>query len=210
MIPIIDDRISFHDGAFEAKCTCGNIMKYKYKESILNALKKGRCIRCKVDYRNKQQEGVFIHNKKWSCKCFSCGKIRSYTRKAHAVSSYNLNSRCKKCSAADRSNSASVGWSRRVYNKYMKSAISRGITWDISEEYMRGVFNGKCALTGWDISTRYNESTASLDRINSNIGYIEGNIQWVHSMVNMSKNKYSQDDFINMCSSVHLNMIKGS
>lgn len=34
------------------------------------------------------------------------------------------------------------------------------------------------------------------------MGYTEENVQWVHTMVNMSKNKYKQVDFINMCISV--------
>jgi hypothetical protein len=61
----------------------------------------------------------------------------------------------------------------------------------------------KCSLTGWDITASdvYGNS-ASLDRIDSNIGYIEGNVQWVHKMVNMCKQQYTQEDFIYMCKSV--------
>jgi len=47
-----------------------------------------------------------------------------------------------------------------------------------------------------------NANTASLDRIDSSKGYIEGNVQWVHKMVNMSKQQYTQEEFINMCIAV--------
>ena len=47
-----------------------------------------------------------------------------------------------------------------------------------------------------------NINTASLDRINSSMGYIEGNVQWVHKMVNMSKQQYTQEEFINMSKAV--------
>lgn len=60
-------------------------------------------------------------------------------------------------------------------------------------------FNGKCALSGWDIDISYTNPTASLDRIDSSCGYEVGNIQWVHTMVNMSKNKYDESRFIEMC-----------
>lgn len=48
----------------------------------------------------------------------------------------------------------------------------------------------------------YGKCTASLDRIDSGQGYTNSNIQWVHSMVNMCKNKYPQDKFIEMCRAV--------
>ena len=60
-------------------------------------------------------------------------------------------------------------------------------------------YNKKCTLTGWDIDISYNNQTASLDRIDNTKGYIKNNIQWVHVMVNMCKNKYDQNKFIDMC-----------
>jgi hypothetical protein len=47
-----------------------------------------------------------------------------------------------------------------------------------------------------------NKNTASLDRIDSSRGYIEGNVQWVHKMANMCKQHYSQKRFIDMCIAV--------
>jgi hypothetical protein len=54
-------------------------------------------------------------------------------------------------------------------------------------------------LTGWKIDILYKNSTASLDRIDSKKGYTTDNIRWVHTMVNMCKNKYREEDFIKMC-----------
>lgn len=73
------------------------------------------------------------------------------------------------------------------------------MVWDLSIDDVFRSFNGKCALTDWDISLDYKQGTASLDRIDSNQGYILGNVQWVHSMVNMCKNKYDQERFVQMC-----------
>lgn len=63
--------------------------------------------------------------------------------------------------------------------------------------------NGCCALTGMPIgfgrSEHRNENTASLDRINSLLGYIKGNVQWVHKDVNRMKYSMSQEYFVNLC-----------
>ena len=63
--------------------------------------------------------------------------------------------------------------------------------------------NRKCALTGQSIffakTTREHDSkqtTASLDRIDSNNGYIEGNVQWVHKKLNMMKQAMPDQEFI--------------
>ncbi len=43
------------------------------------------------------------------------------------------------------------------------------------------------------------ETSASLDRIDSSLGYIEENVQWVHKDVNMMKRIYDNNYFIKMC-----------
>ena len=51
-------------------------------------------------------------------------------------------------------------------------------------------------------TSNYKEQTASLDRIDSNLGYIKGNIQWVHKDINLMKNIFSQGQFIDLCRAV--------
>ena len=63
----------------------------------------------------------------------------------------------------------------------------------------------KCALSGMDIGfleregSRGRRCSASLDRIDSAKGYVEGNVQWVHKHVNIMKNKYPLDYFLKLC-----------
>lgn len=63
--------------------------------------------------------------------------------------------------------------------------------------------NKKCALTGLNITFPAKQGdttqTCSLDRIDSSKGYIKGNVQWVHKHINIMKNKFEQDYFIEMC-----------
>lgn len=42
----------------------------------------------------------------------------------------------------------------------------------------------------------------SIDRIDSSEGYLKGNVQLLHKDVNMAKQQYSQDYFVEMCKAV--------
>lgn len=46
------------------------------------------------------------------------------------------------------------------------------------------------------------ETTASLDRIQNDKGYIEGNVQWVHKDINRMKNIFEQNYFIDICKKI--------
>jgi len=79
----------------------------------------------------------------------------------------------------------------------------------ITIEYMWDLFlkqERKCALSGLELTfPRVNKDknyTASVDRIDSSKGYVEGNVQWVHKMVNFMKNKYNNEVFIEMCKKI--------
>ena len=65
----------------------------------------------------------------------------------------------------------------------------------------------RCALSGLPLSlksvkSRYNERTASLDRIDNTRGYELDNVQWVHKDINWMKGTFQQDYFIELCKKV--------
>jgi hypothetical protein len=69
--------------------------------------------------------------------------------------------------------------------------------------------NKKCALTGLSIAFAETnighdkgESSASLDRIDSSMGYVQENVQWVHKDVNMMKQGFSEDYFKSICKAI--------
>jgi hypothetical protein len=91
-------------------------------------------------------------------------------------------------------------WSHIVVN-----ARKRGIEITASREYAENLFRAqdqRCALSGCPIefaktSTGVrSRSTASLDRRDSALGYVEGNVQWVHKDVNMMKGSLSETKFL--------------
>jgi hypothetical protein len=84
---------------------------------------------------------------------------------------------------------------------------------DINVEFLWDLFlkqNKKCAITNVPICFssifgKFSDGTASLDRIDSNKGYTEDNVQWVHKTINMMKNKLSMDEFTEWCKLVAKN-----
>jgi hypothetical protein len=87
-------------------------------------------------------------------------------------------------------------------------AQTRSREFSITPEYAWGLFveqERKCRYTGMELSFTRNyrndkvSQTASLDRIDSSKGYVEGNIQWVHKDVNRMKSNLTHDKFIKLC-----------
>lgn len=204
MVAIIDNRILFENNKWIATCVCGKTNLYNQKNGALKMLHNQSCRYCKKDYRNINDYIINIYKRKdgkWCKKCSGCNQEQAYTRKDHAKQSELRDWQCKKCVAKAKgfSNNQPIGDKQRNFNRFKKSSESRNISWNLTLEEMFSKYDGKCALTGWDIDIKYGNETASLDRIDNLKGYELTNIQWVHNMVNMSKNKYTQEDFIKMC-----------
>jgi len=151
----------------------------------------------------------------YECIC-ECGKTTKRTGTSLRRSRYS-SCGCYKPPAGVKSphwkgvGEISADW---FYNKVIRSANGSKGTRKIKEididlQYIWMLFleqERKCALTGLiltfpDTNNKkdYTIATASLDRIDSNKGYIKGNVQWVHKIINMMKRTYSQDQFIEMC-----------
>jgi hypothetical protein len=149
---------------------------------------------------------------RWYKPCSECGEIQSYLRKNYAFESLRLGKTCKKCSNKKTEN-CHRGWHRKVrlswFNKFKVCAETRGIEFKITIDDVADLYevqSGKCALTGWDVvfpeTGHPQKADASLDRVDSKKPYEIGNVQILHKMVNMMKQRYSQEDFIKVCKSV--------
>jgi len=96
------------------------------------------------------------------------------------------------------------------WGRIKKGAEQRGIEFSISIDYAWNLFlkqNRECALTGlplhlFSVIHKKLSGDASLDRIDSRKGYVEGNVQWVHKHINMMKWKLDRPYFIEMCRKV--------
>jgi hypothetical protein len=203
MLAIQNPNITFVQGKYRVKCKCGNVVSTKYKVVARSVDNRGTCRACVTHRLNKKKfEGIYKVENGWAKKCSGCNVEQVYTRKDHAKSSVINNWNCRTCSRKMVIDFNPVGDYQREYNRFKTMATNRKIEWNITIIDMFANFNGKCALTGWDISLKYGTRTASLDRIDNTKGYLPNNIQWVHSMVNMSKNKYDNAKFIEMCCAI--------
>jgi hypothetical protein len=89
------------------------------------------------------------------------------------------------------------------------SAKRRNIIFNINKKYVWNIFlkqNKKCALTGidlfFDVANKKFSGNASLDRIDSSKGYIEGNVQWVTKTINIIKRDLHNTDFLLLCQQI--------
>lgn len=93
------------------------------------------------------------------------------------------------------------------YKQFLRSAKKRYKEVDIDLEHLKKVWEeqkGICPFTGWELSLKRtnNPKQASLDRIDSNKGYIKGNIRFIALIANYCKNNFSDEDVINFCKAV--------
>lgn len=101
------------------------------------------------------------------------------------------------------------GKTASISSKFRNRARRRNLEFTLTNKDLQELIekqNFKCALTGEELTTQFKhncaEYNASLDRIDSSKGYIEGNVQWVTKDINFAKYKMSQEDFINLCKKV--------
>lgn len=92
------------------------------------------------------------------------------------------------------------------FKRIRKGAQERNIEFDIKIEEIWSLFlkqERKCALSNlvlkFGVNKYESDATASLDRIDSSLGYTLENIQWVHKDINIMKMDYNQKYFIEMC-----------
>lgn len=94
-----------------------------------------------------------------------------------------------------------------IVNRFRKGAKVRNIEFTVTAKYLYELFmsqNECCALSGIKLtlpinSKNCNKGTASIDRIDSSKGYIEGNVQWVFKLINFMKYTLSQEEFLEYC-----------
>lgn len=152
----------------------------------------------------------------FECEC-ECGSIKEYI--GFELKSGNVKS-CG-CLVHDKQKEKSPKWTgykglsgsswnrivrncknnRRFKRRNFKFTITKKYIWELFEKQ-----NGKCAISGMDIildvGSKRELQTASLDRIDSSKGYIEGNVQWVHKDINCMKMDFSEEYFLKLCNTI--------
>ena len=133
------------------------------------------------------------------------------------------NSWCKSCIAKKQASYHKATWGPerlqftaykrtrtvRSYLTYLRSkAVRRGGDC-ISTDALEAIWfaqNGRCALTGWPMTMELAKgvvsTNCSIDRVDSTVGYVPGNVQLVCRAANVAKHDLSPGDFLQLCKAV--------
>ena len=217
----IIDETTFTKGGHtyvKAQCKCGKI-----EDKCLSDLRNGRsksCRSCAAQSRSRQikigdkyKHWTVINGPQttehqcvvWECQC-DCGNTRWI--QGNELTNPNKCFQCAKCAAKERGaiqaeRNGKVGeLTLTRYTKLQRSAETRNISFNVSMEYLWNLFeyqNHTCAITGDYISSI---TEASLDRIDSNGNYEEGNVQWVTYLANVSKHTMNMNELYEFCKKV--------
>jgi hypothetical protein len=220
-VDLKDNRLGLR---YRCKCTgCGKVGTHN--DQSLD--RSGSCITCANKARSKDASDRLVGQKfglltverevltdvkglrvwMWECSC-DCGKktLRSeWMLRQYDVPSCGCANRRKK--SEHRLWGGAGEMSGTKWGVIRNGARARGIQFEIDMEYAWSVFesqDGRCVYTGLKLefgesSKCQDQGTASLDRIDSSIGYVEGNVQWVHMNINKMKLNLPEDRFLELC-----------
>jgi len=135
-------------------------------------------------------------------------KVRCSCGNEKMVDAYSLykgkTTKCYKCNSRKGANNSQWKGKNNIpgktFSRLLNNAKIRKIVFNITIDDISDVFeyqNKKCVYTGLEIS--FVDGTASIDRIDSSMGYIKENIQIVHKHINIMKNMFDDMYFKKMC-----------
>jgi hypothetical protein len=157
---------------------------------------------------------------KFELVCPSCGKNREFKAKKALTNALQKQTTCFSCrtiannkartgTKAGHNNPAWSGYKDvpgKVLSRLRNGAVQRGLSFEITLEDIQETYeaqNKVCAFSGLPISFG---KEASVDRIDSALGYTKDNIQIVHKRLNLMKRDIPNDEFIKWCIAVAKNL----
>lgn len=214
---VIEDA-SYHRGSqriLKVRCKCGLVAERNLNKLMQVASCCISCYRNENSIRDDQTGKTFNDwtvirrvegkgNNTWLCQC-KCG---TQAEKFITTLKHKAVKRCRRCHDLARQEDFWVTFLKRA----KKGAAKRHHSFDVTVEHARDLLEKqghRCALSGVPIymcesitELKSGIQTASLDRIDSNIGYAAGNIQWVHKWINFMKMDFPEKEFIYYCAMV--------
>jgi hypothetical protein len=159
--------------------------------------------------------------------CTKCGADKTlsnfYTSGKKVNETFKYNSWCKQCIKTKMASYHKNTWgpdklqfsafkrtkTPRSYLTYLLGKARRRGECSIDVNYLCNIWEsqkGLCAITEWQMTMRLADgvvsTNASIDRIDSNYGYIPGNVHLVCRCVNVAKHDLTMDEFIMLCVAV--------
>jgi len=86
-----------------------------------------------------------------------------------------------------------------AFKRLRLRAKKENIPFDITEEYLKSIWTGVCAIFGTTLQQPYSTDRqvpdkATVDKIIPELGYVKGNIQWVSNRANIIKSYGTADE----------------
>jgi hypothetical protein len=163
----------------------------------------------------KALERNYRGSRRWLCRC-QCGYERVFLTANLSGNGKRKATTCEKCNLhkMELDHRITDKIPHRFWQRFLDHSKRRNKEVAISQDEAYELYNSQnkcCALTKLPLyfttlRTNFNRYTnASIDRIDSSKPYSKDNIQWVHKVINMMKQGYSQEEFIEMCQLVAAN-----
>lgn len=152
-----------------------------------------------------------VLERQYKCIC-DCG-VEKYIRTSHLTR--GLTKQCNTCRLQSYYVNKVGCIPMNDIQRYKIGAKRRNKEWSIEPRYLFELFDHqqrRCAISGIPIffsekgmgySGSKDTSTASLDRIDSHLGYVVGNVQWVHKDINKIKMDLSEDRFFDLIKRIY-------
>ncbi len=204
----------------ETERTCTKCATTKPVEDFVKSADWRRCKACKAKYeverkglnrrgdRQSAKEKRAYREEMWRLGKSMCRKCHCWLAKddftAGSGRKSGCSSYCKKCTVVVRREDCTQAKYRRrhrlsaMYWGAKSRAKQKDLAFTISLEYVRSLYDGKCALTGLEFNLEGNVKqhprTLSMDRIDSSKGYEPGNVRLICYALNVSFGHWGMEE----------------
>lgn len=150
----------------------------------------------------------YVGNMRWECRC-ECGKLHVTSRQ------HLINGHTKSCGCA-RYNRILHASFLAYYRSIIIRADNRNIEFKLSKEHvlkMSGQLCFYCGIEPFNVRKTRSKNRGhfiynGIDRVDSALGYIEGNVVPCCSICNVAKHEMSYDEFLTWIDRIYLNLKK--
>ena len=205
---------SKYDNSGVFVCDCGNeVIK------LLGSVRSGGCKCCGKSCPFKIHKRVkFLHKKDDKYLCTKCGEYKDGNEfdESNTKSSIHRDykdRRCKECkSIQSKWNNKFDDIDRMLNNRFLglqERSYKNSIDINITKDYLKELWvnqKGFCALSGIKMTHIAGNgrtfTNVSIDRIDSNLGYVEGNVQLVCMAANQMKSDLNESELLKFCKAI--------
>lgn len=193
-------------GKWQYTCkACSKTTSFAKVHQALDWADQGRCKECSFQGWEGVRRSEDPTKGKWQVECSNCGNFRYYSTRGSACRGSRGSSLCRPCGISKGKKGRKEAYTelQKHLRKARQRAESSGrYNFALELQDIQKIWTGRCRYSGLDITQGAGPHAASLDRIDSSLGYIPSNVAWVHKDINRMKLAYSLEYYLEMCKKV--------